>query len=176
MNIDLENSPPEPEKTGVEPIQSTPPNEVYQLKPARLSAGGIGHYPLTEAIREISESGVRGQAGMLLLFASTQRLESDLLVVRQEKDNAVKELNAMKINFFEKKEIVEVLKERLNSVRKLRLTQNVMITLGGMIAGTAASLLKANNIGWPIAGIVLGGFLLFAGWYGFHDEKEEVKS
>lgn len=174
MAIDSEQLPPEPEQTGVEPVQIKPSKDDREMKMLSPSVGGIGHYPLTEAIREISEGGVRGQAGMLLLYASTQRLESDLLIVRQERDSAIKEMNTMKDSYFAKKELVEILRERLTSIKTLRTTQNVMITLGGVVTGTAASFLKTDNLGWPIAGILLGICLLWGGWYGSHDKDKEV--
>lgn len=175
MNIESEKLPPEPEMTGVEPVQFKSTKDGWTPQSVSPSVGGIGHYPLTEAIREISEGGVRGQAGMLLLYASTQRLESDLFTVRQERDNAIAELNTMQEWYYSKKEIVEVLKERLMSVKKLRRTQNVLITIGGIVAGTATSILKADNLGWPIAGILLGVCLLFAGWFGLNDNRKEVE-
>ncbi|MEW6520037.1 MAG: hypothetical protein AB1461_11540 [Thermodesulfobacteriota bacterium] len=175
MNAEPDKLPPEPEVTGVKPVQLKSSSDEWASKTEGASPGGIGHYPLTEAIREISEGGVRGQAGMLLLYASTQRLESDLLTVRQERDSAFTELNKLRERFFEKKEAVEVLKERIVSFKQNRLAQNIMITLGGIVGGNAVTFFRSDNVGWPLAAIVLGAGLLFCGWFGCNDKRKEVE-
>lgn len=174
MNNEEIDKIPEPENSGVEATQIVAsPIEIQPLIRGAPS-GGISHYPLTDAIREISESGVRGQAGMILLQAFTKRLESDLSETKQEKNEGLAEVKKWKEDYYDEKEKGAVLRERLRISDRVKILQNIFITLGGMVVGVAVPNLRSEQNAWAIAGIILGACLLLIGWFFPFRSREEV--
>lgn len=171
-NIDV--LPPEPEQSGVEPSQTKATEEQSESLVRVSSSQGISQYPITEALREISESsGVRGQAGMVLLLASTQSLESQVFQLRQEKIEALKAADRWREGFHAKKERTSVLHERLGALRRLKDLKQIVATLGALVVGVAGSRLTADLTGGAIAAAVLGVLLLLASWWPVSGPKED---
>src|SRR5438105_560833 len=75
---------PSRRKTGVDPRQyEAEPSETRSLV-AVASAGSYAEYPLTDAVGELGDTGVRGRSAMAFLYAIARRLEEDLAEARKE--------------------------------------------------------------------------------------------
>jgi hypothetical protein len=166
----IEKLPPEPEKTGVEPTQDHGEIEIKSLKGS--AQGGISQSPLTDAIREISQ----GAGPMILLEKFCQRVESDLLEVKEERNGASTEAEKWKDLYYAEKEKCAVLKESVKGSGGLKILKSIFLTLGGVVVGVAGPNLTLKENGLAIAGTILGLLLLFAGWFLPFRSKEEVPS
>lgn len=172
---ETEKLPPEPETSGTDKTQLTSSSSQFPLVVRGSAAGAISNYPLTDAIKEISEGGVRGQAGMMLLYASTQRLESDLLQMRHERNEASADAKKWKENYHNEKEKCAVQKEKLHNLSKTKILQQILITSGGIIAGFGASKITTSQSIWPIISLIFGLCLLLLGWISSLISEEETK-
>jgi hypothetical protein len=165
MTTDCINDlPPEPEHSGTKADQSKSLVEQDKYQPEGIASGGLAQFPLTTVVQAISELGIKGHSAMALLFASTKRLESDLLEERKEKASSISELNSFKEKYFQEKENNAVLKERVTSAQRLKTLQNVFLTLGGLLAGLGGQNLIQRYEGSSLILTMLGLCFLIAGW------------
>jgi hypothetical protein len=170
--IPFEGLPPEPSDTGVAPEQkATPLADSQALIPSQLG-GGLEAIPLSSAIREVIEGGVRGQAAMVLLLSSTRHLEKDLNDARQEGKDARHEASRWREEFYSQRQRVAVLEERVTNAMNIAPLQSLLMTIGGVVLGVAVPFLE-KSLGWSVAGIALGAVLLMGGWRLRFKGKEE---
>ncbi len=155
----------EPEDPGTELSQSqAPPEELANLA-RRPDRGGVSLYPVSESIRLLQEPGVRGQAGMILLYTSVHGLEEQLRQLRDERDEAAGERDRLREKLHECVTNNKVLGERIRSGARLSYLQNAANTLGSLILGVAIPLLMATVSGGMLTLALLGLGLLVMGWF-----------
>lgn len=132
---------------------------------------GLMPMPLSETIQSLQEAGVRG-SGMLLLQVITSRLETDLAIARDELRDLRRELRDCQRDFYEQRERVSVLTERLKNADRIRWLQSGALTFGGIVAAVSVEHLSDPQPAYAIAGIVLAGVLLLVGWIPFRAARE----
>jgi hypothetical protein len=126
--------------------------------------GGIGQYPVTSALKELVDAGVRGQSGMVLLYTLIQKLESDLKETRDEVKELRNEAEKWKTDYYTVKQEKAVLDGQLTELKRHRTLQNIIITLGGIVEGVAVPYLISQPTGASVAVALLGLILLMLGW------------
>ena len=120
MKEQFENIPDDPELTGSSKEQKKAKDRIETL-PEKSSNTGIGQYPLTETIKNISNSGVRTNAAIQLLMQSVHSIEQDKNFTRGELKQKESELKEMRQKYYEMKENYAVLKERLSNFKERNL-------------------------------------------------------
>jgi hypothetical protein len=160
--------------------ESAPQSPATQQTPAGVEevrtlaqvevVGGIGQYPVTNALRDLIDAGVRGQSGMVLLYTLIQKLESDLKESRDEIKELRQEVDKWRTDYYATKQNNAVFVEQLSDLKKTRKLQNIMITLGGIVIGVATPYLITQRTGASIAAALLGFVLLVVGWT--HGDKK----
>ncbi len=88
------------------------------------------------------------------------RLEEELAATRAGRDAFAHDRDGWKTKYHEQHERVAVLEERLNSFRERRITRNIMITLGGIVAGFGLQALSGPNWAWGLVACLLAVLLL----------------
>lgn len=156
--------PPEPEKPGSDGTQSASSVEESKQIIKSKSIGGLSPYPFSDALRDISELGVRGQSGMVLLYAVIKRLESDLDEAREERKKSHDEAQDWRSKYHAASVENAVLRERLGGEERIKLLQNILITLGGIVLGVAIPNLNGQSFGLAFSSVLLGLLLLVGGW------------
>ena len=157
--------PPEPEKTGVDPSQRTPPEgETRDLIPLiEGKSGAISQ--LSDRLGEIGQSGIRGHAGSILLQTCVAHLESECYQLRRERDAAVNKADQYKDQFHEEKERAAVLESEKNTAKTISQLRNVLITLGGISASLGLKgFFETPQPVWVWPATIAGFVLLLAGW------------
>ena len=74
--------PPEPQKSGSKEVQQKSTEAVALAESDGIPGGGLNQYPLTTVVQGIADLGIKGSSAMALLFASTKRIETDLVEER----------------------------------------------------------------------------------------------
>ena len=165
MNDSVENIPNDPEVTG-----STKDQEKASKSTETLP--GIRQYPLTDTIRNLADSGVRSNAGLMLLVQSVQRLERDINEARKELNQKDEELKKMTSSYYEMKEENSVLKEKISSYKERHILQNVLITLGGLILGLSTPEFLDEQNTWSLIASLIGAIMLVFGWLTYRREDK----
>lgn len=129
-----------------------------------IPRGEIGQYHLSEAVRAIAESGIKGQSAMVLLLAFTNRLESDLLGERESNKQLRNDLQELSEKYYSAAEMAARLRERLTSARSIRLIQNALLTIGTLSFGNGLRLMLDGITGTSIAFALVGMLGLLCGW------------
>lgn len=155
---------PKPEESGTDATQEKAIEVISEPAMRGIPPGSITQYPLTSALRAISEIGIKGQSAMVLLAAGTARLESDLADERNDRKKASQEADRWKDKFHEESQTNAVLREKLKSYEHAKRPQNVLLTLGGIVTGIAVPNLLKDVTGSWIALTLLGACLLLIGW------------
>lgn len=173
------------EQALVPPTVSPPRDQSTADKPATVEAesalvgiphGEISQYPLTVAVKAISDFGIKGQSAMVLLLASASRLETDLLHERNETQRLRDHAQAIRDEYHEVKEQLAVANERLLSTRRIRTLQNVLLTLGGLCLATGARMILQEFTGTSFLFALFGVLLLLFGWLWPTQQAKEAKS
>lgn len=164
-NSEQSELPPEPEESGVEELQQTSDKEDEPGTAVAVSEGsGIAQVPLTDAVQDYMDSGIRGQAAMAFLYVHIQQLERSLKETRDELDEVRGELKDSRSSLATERQTTAVLRERLRGVQDASTLRNVMLTLGGLLGGAGLPQLALGITGWAIGALALGGLLLLGGW------------
>lgn len=137
--------------------------------------GGVGQYPVAGAIKELVEAGVRGQAGMVLLYTLIKRLEEDLKNAREETKDAVRDLDKWRTDYYSESRTSAVLKAQVKAAGRMKILQNALLTIGGLTTGIAIRFLVQQFSGAALAAAMCGGLLLVAGWLWPVSAKEEAE-
>lgn len=171
-NNSQDQIPTEPENTGVRPEQEK--SQSSQL-PIVLppESEGISEYPLTGAIKEFLEKGVRGQAGMLLLHASAERIENELCRARAELNLLRRQAEQWKEQYYKSQEQCSVLNEKIKGLKRFRVLQNIMITAGTLMSGVSFKYVDGQNAPLAVVGIGAGILLMLVGWFYKYPNGEE---
>jgi len=146
------------------PKHSSSSEEIRALVQLNRESDGLQQYPMTEALRSAGDV-IRGQGAKVLLQTLSQLRETDLRDARAERKESETEKNSLRVDFFEASKRCAVLEERLRGEVKFKRLQNVMITLGGLVAGAAGQSLLDKWSGPALAGAIIGALLLLAGWF-----------
>lgn len=156
--------PPEPENPGTTPEQEkSAPVQVPVVLPAGTE--GISEYPqLTGTLKEMIDTGVRGQTAMLLLQVNTARIESDLSRSRAEATLLQRKVDEWKDSYYESQKHCSVLKEKISGLIKFRVLQNAMITAGTLLSGVSLKYMEGQNASLAGVGILAGIMLMLLGW------------
>ena len=156
---------PEPEATGVEKVQRPPsPDETKALVTVH-SSEGIGHLPISDTIKEIQEAGVRGQAGMSLLWAIITRVENDVKDLKEELGRVRDSEESWREKYHAAHTECEVLRAGLKTDSRLRHLQNGLLTLGGLVGGVAAPFIVQARSPLAVVGTLVGLALIVGGWW-----------
>jgi hypothetical protein len=144
------------------------------LELTRLSGSGeIVQSPKSQAVLDLEGTGIRG-GGMILLRAIVMGLEEDLRRARAETNGAEEELDTWKTNCFSEREKSAVLRERIRALARVKLLQNILLSIGGVLSGLGARLLLESKAGLGALLLVVAAVFLFAGWLwptGFRNEE-----
>lgn len=124
----------------------------------------IDSYPFSETVRELSDTGVRGESGMTFLALLAQRFESELREARRHLAECRERVEETRESYFEAKNRISVLEERLSGEEQFRTARRLMISVGGVLGGIGVPRLVStgSGLGWTLAGFSL--VLLLAGW------------
>jgi hypothetical protein len=130
-----------------------------------MAGGGLNQYPLTTVVHGITEFGIKGSSAMALLFASTKRIETDLIDERIDNKRLTSDCETWKERYFEAKENNSVLKERLRGAERIKTLQSVFLTLGGLMSGVGIRNLIQEVSGISVALTLIGMCFLISGWF-----------
>jgi hypothetical protein len=119
-------------------------------------SGAIGQYPTTEALRALSDTGIRGSA-MFLLLPIVHNLECQL-------EAATKELKELREMYHQECIKTSKLEQELEGAKKLKVLQNVLLTGGGILNTVGVKLILDQQHVPAALLITVGVLLLFAGW------------
>jgi len=167
---------PEPEQTGSKEIQEKNKDIVEAYPLEGTAGGGLDQYPLTTVVKGITDFGIKGNAAMALLFASTKRIESDLNDERTDRKKIMADCDSWKEKYFQQKENNSILKERLVASTKIKTLQSVFLTLGGIIGGIGIKNLMEEFTGISVTLSIFGLCLLVCGWFWPNYISKEDKS
>jgi hypothetical protein len=137
-------------------------------------SGGIVQSPKSQAMLELEETGIRG-GGMILLRVIVAGLEEDLRRERIISNTAKQESDTWREKYFEEKEKAVVLQTQIEALTRLKILQNVFLSVGGVFGGLGAKLLVDDKYGFGGLFLLVGVFFLFAGWLwptGFRNKSQ----
>jgi predicted flavoprotein YhiN len=121
---------------------------------------------LSDALQEIGELGVRGQAGMLLLNSHAVRLEREIGQLRLERNTAQEKYEAAQVNYQSERRTSAVLQTQLTATLGTNRFRQALVTVGGIVLGVGLSgFLASLQPGWTIPSTILGILLLLLGWF-----------
>lgn len=152
---------PPPEDTGVEgkQIEQEPSSTKALVQSYEDSQGGIEEHPLSGAVRQLLEAGVRGESGMTLLSAHIASVTQELQSCREKYDDLCKQLTKEKVE-------AAVAKEKLRTSRAENSRRTIMLTVGALIAGSTVAIFGESFV-FGIIGLVVGfALILGAAWPG----------
>src|SRR5437879_4471494 len=149
MATDSTEMPGEPERSGAELTQRQASEEEVAALLRSPATGGIVEYPLSDALGQVSEQGVRGHAGMLLLNAFVRHGEGKLFQLRGERDEELRRLNQCQESLHECQSTNAVLNERFLSFSRISLLQSVFITIGSLVLGVSVPIAIEKQAGAP---------------------------
>lgn len=155
----------EPEESGSQPGQSPADEQEAELLSTVAGSSEIGAYPFSETVRDLGDSGVRGESAMAFLALHAQRLEAELRDSREKLEETRERLESARDAFHDQKERVAVLEERLKGEDRFRFARRVMISIGGILGGVGGPLLTeemTSGVGWFLT--VGSAVLLLTGW------------
>jgi hypothetical protein len=167
---------PEPDKTGAKENQAKAVSTQPVTESEGIPKGGLQHYPLTTVVQAINELGIKGPSAMALLFASTKRIESDLVEEKSERKKYVDACDNLKDKYYGQRETNAVLNERLKTAERMHILQNIFLTFGGIFGGVGIQNLVANFSGLSLVISLMGFCFLIAGWLWPSLTKKEAKS
>lgn len=172
MNDPQNELPPQTLPSAVEQVEATP---VQVASLTKLSqSGGIVQTPKSQAMLELEETGIRG-GGMVLLRVIVHGLEEDLRQERIASNAAKQAVDTWKEKYFLEKEKSAVLQTKIEALTRLKVLQNVFLSVGGVCGGLGAKLLVDDKTGVGMLCLVIGVVFLFAGWLwptGFRDKDQ----
>lgn len=151
--VEADSLPPEPESTGVIPNQDAAAT-VEGVVVDRPGTAGIRSFAMSTVIEGLPH-GVTGIAAQRFLHVSTARMEAELAEAKAELKQARSDLDAMKDKWHRERTRVAVLARDLAHARESRLLRSVLLTVGGVVAGSA------GKSWWLAVGIAL----LLVGWF-----------
>ena len=154
--------------------EQAPPDQQQALVVSQSTGGGLAPLPVSGAIRDLLDAGVRGQSGMLLLYSMIQRFETDIgdLKASLEQERRLRE--DLKDDLSIKREENAVLRVQLKDRKAMRKLQNVMITLGGIVAGSALPSLAGPNSNVALGATLIGALLMLLGWLPLGEKRSET--
>jgi hypothetical protein len=171
MDDQIIELPPESVPSAVDQAVATP-QKVEAL--TRLSgSGGLVQSPKSQAVLELEATGIRG-GGMILLHAMMTGLEEDVRRARAETIATEKEMDTWKTKYFSEREKAAVLRERIHALARVKLLQNIFLSIGGVFLGLGAKLMLESKEGLGAVFLALAAVFLFAGWLwptGFRNEE-----
>lgn len=139
--------PPQPEKSGSDLTQEAKtPADGVQLIRTHAGAEGIAAIELSDALNEMREGGVKGQAGMLLLHAHAVRLEREIAQLRTERNEAQRATDQYRSQYEQERVNTAALRTYVASLETNRSLQNALITFGGLLLGSGAQFLRREQV------------------------------
>ena len=132
--------------------------------------------PKSQAVLDLEKTGIRG-GGMILLRAVVMGLEEDLRRARTETTEAEQESDTWNIEYFSEREKSAVLRERIRALARVKILQNIFLSIGGPFLGLGARLLLESKEGLGAMFLVVAAAFLFAGWLwptGFRNEDSPL--
>ena len=149
------------------------PVETQRLERTPASGSLSVDETLSGTLQAMSDSGVRGDAPMRLLIAFTRKTERQLdqCASALERTNNDRDALSTKLKAVEIENAI--LKERLHSTRKARLSANIMITAGGLVMTVGQQLYSNNQKMEGSMATVVGLALTLVGWYMSQSESSK---
>jgi hypothetical protein len=138
------------------------PQQVHSLTKIH-GRGGLLQTPKSQALLELEETGIRG-GGMVLLRAIVLGLEDDLRRERIASSEAKLESDSWREKFFSEKEKAAVLQTQIDALTRMKILQNVLLSVGGIFGGLGVKLLVDDKTGLGAIFLVTGAVFLFTGW------------
>lgn len=163
-----------PESTGSEETQKNVELEVISPPHDKTQALVITDTILTDTIRNLQDTGVRGQAAIALLQTGAYMIESNLQRITKERDNAVEQAREWERKYSTEDKKNAVLRNQIKNVGRLRTLQNVFVTSGGLICGTSAKYYIDENHSLAVMAFVAGVIFLLCGWFWPAPKPEEI--
>ena len=163
-----------PETTGVEEVQKQS-EKLLPVKSELSSSEGFSVPPLADVIKNLSDVGVRGMAGIALLCASVRMVESNSTLMRQERDKATSDAEGWKDKCHNEEIRCARLSERLISAGRMKVIQNILLSLGCIMGGLSAKFLIDGNNNWAMFLLIISVALLLLGWLWPTQKVEEKK-
>ena len=151
-----DESPPEPEKTGVDPTQTVGRVTIVPSSPSKA-------YAMSATLAGFAETGIRGSA-IPILLTYERDVEARFTAVDNERRQALSDLKKMTDDYHAQKNLVTKLSERVNAGFLASIGQNVMITLGATMLGAGIPELIRNDTPLGMTLAIGGTVLLLAGW------------
>ena len=171
---DIKNELPPKEIPSAEEQSEATPTQIESI--TRLTqTGGIIQSPKSLAMLELEETGIRG-GGMVLLRVIVMGLEEDLIRERTACRQTKKESDSWREKYYSEKEKTLVLQTQIEALIRLKILQNVFLSVGGIFAGLGVKLLFDNKETSGILFLFGGIIFLFSGWLwptGFRNNKEK---
>lgn len=160
-----------PESSGVKEVQQ----KSLELVPVKteLPSEGFPTPSVADVIQNLTD--VRGIAGIAFLHTSVRMIESDKNQMQKERDKAISDTNELR-DKYHAEEIKSVrLSERLKSAGRMKIIQNIFLTVGGMTGGLSSQYVIDGNNNWAIYVFIISVILLIAGWLWPTQRVEEKK-
>ncbi len=152
----LAEAPPPTVALAVEQRVATSQETGSLLKPMN-TPGALGHYSASQVLYEMDTV---NRGSMLLLRSIVINAESKL-------GDAEQELKTLREQYHNKCLEAAVMSTQLREMQKIKILQNVLITVGGLLDAAAIKLLFEKQQWIQLFGVgllVLGVVLTFAGW------------
>jgi hypothetical protein len=160
-----------PESTGVDASQQQS-KELVSLK--ALPTEGFPT-SLSDTIRNLSESGVRGSAGIAILHTCVSMIESNSNRIQEERNKAKLESTEWRDKYHAEEIKCARLSERLKSAGRMKVIQNILLSWGGIMGGLSLKYIIDGNNNWAIYVLIISIILLFAGWLWPVQQVEDSK-
>jgi hypothetical protein len=150
-----DEAPPTTVAVAVDQRAATPQDARPLLQPM-TSPSALAEYPKSLALYELSEVGLRGTS-MVLLRTMVLEMEASLRESRAELKTLHEMYNGEHLR-------TAVLEGQLRSDRKLKILQNVLITVGGLVNTVSVKLLFDKQQSSGLFFLVVGTALVLSGW------------
>jgi hypothetical protein len=145
---------PEPESTGVQPVQTAKSPEFELVDP---NEGRAAAYSLANTLVGF-HSLSHGQ--VVLTTAHVRSLERQLEICTGDRDKAREASSAASEACLKKEGDVRVLQERLANLSTLGIVQSICLGMGGVIAGAGLCDSLSALKGYGVPALVCGGILM----------------
>ena len=162
---------PEPKDTGVEGSQEKAPIETQVMVVDRRGMPD-GSLAASEVLEEVFASGMPGRINLSLVLGMFKFQESHYFRVLQERDKSIAEAAKWQADYHELNRNNGVLSTKLKNAKVIKNARNILITVGGLIAGGFFSrdLLTTKK---DLFGFGIGILMLVIGWVWALFEKED---
>ncbi|MDD2914422.1 MAG: hypothetical protein PHP70_03815 [Gallionella sp.] len=151
------------------PIPKESGSDGHQVK-ADVSGELVQAQPLThmvQAITGLAASNARffgGEVASTLIAGATSQMSAELAQTKQELGALRQKYEVLSNSFADERIQKAILAERIDSFRSSRHLKNIGISVGTLLLGIGAQLIKIDYVPHGIASIVIGALLVLLSW------------